>query len=194
MMGKLKRIAGMLAVLLVLAACGKEAPVDTNTVSVEKDGTIKTILIEDFTQAYYDADELRKMIDDEVADYNKEAGADKVTVAAFEPEEGRVRLELDFAGSDDYAKFNSREFFSGTAAQALALGMEIPDLVDAQGGETIASRKILENSAYKLVVTDEAQDVRLPGKVLYYSEGLTLKDKKTVTVSKEQEKAFIVYE
>ncbi|MBE5869823.1 MAG: hypothetical protein E7294_00965 [Lachnospiraceae bacterium] len=193
-MGKIKKTAGMVIILLMLTACAKEAPVDTNTVSVEKDGTVKTTLIEDFTQSYYNADELKKMIDEEVAAYNKEAGADKVTVATFEPTKDKVRLELDFADSDDYAKFNSREFFVGTAAQAQALGIEIPDLTDAQTGATISSGKLLENSSCKMVVTDEAQDVRIPGKILYYSEGLALKDKKTVTVPKEQEKAFIVYE
>lgn len=50
------KIFFIMAAVCILAGCGSETVPDRNTVSIQKDGTIRQTIIERFEQEYYDAD------------------------------------------------------------------------------------------------------------------------------------------
>ena len=194
MFKRFKKIALMILALSVLAGCGEQSRVEKSTISIGKEGALTVTLIEDFSESYYDQEELKTMIDKEVAEYNTKAGSDKIAVAAFEAADGKVRLEQTYADASDYAKFNGCDFFWGTVAQAYALGTEVPDMTGVDDSGKISGSKILENSEYHIVITDETYDVVVPGKILYVSEGVKAEGKDTAVIEEETEKAFIVYQ
>lgn len=51
--------------MLVFQGCGS-LKVDSNTISLQKNGRITEALVEDFSQDYYDEEELRSYIDSQV--------------------------------------------------------------------------------------------------------------------------------
>lgn len=193
-MKKSRIIIASLLMVLFLSACGEGGSTDTNTVSVDKKGVVTGTIIEDFAESYYDADELKRMVDKEIEDYNAKNGADSVTVKTYEAGDGRVRLVMDYASYKDYAGLNEKEFFAGTVRQAYDAGYEFADVKSADGNSTLSKQEVLENGDYKLVILEEAQDVKVPGKILYMSDGVELKDNKTATVKEEGGLAYILYQ
>lgn len=193
-MKKTTRIIVFMLTMLLLTACGASAKVETNTVAVDKKGVVTSTLVEEFAESYYDADELKKMVDKEVADYNATAGADSVTVDTFEVSEGKATLVRKFGTYKDYAALNDTEFFIGTVADAYDAGYEFDSVVSADGDTTLSKQQILENGDSRIVICEQAQDVRVPGKITYISSGVKIKDNKTATVTEEGSLAYILYQ
>lgn len=193
-MKKSRIIIASLLMALFLSACGEDGSTDTNTVSVDKKGVVTGTIIEDFAESYYDADELKRMVDKEVTDYNARAGEGSVTVKAYEAGEGSIRLVMDYASYKDYVGLNEKEFFAGTVAEAYDAGYEFADVKSTDGSGTLLKQEVLENGDYKLVILEEAQDVKVSGKILYVSDGVELKNSKTATVKEEGGLAYILYQ
>jgi hypothetical protein len=168
--------------------------VDTNTVSVDKKGVVTETIIEDFTEAYYDADELKEMVDKEVSDYNTKAGQDNVTVTEYEVADGKVTLTRTFASYKDYAELNGKAFFVGTVAEAYDAGYSFADTTSADGSTTLSKTSILEKGDSKIVICEEAKDIKVSGKITYMSDAVVLKDNKTATVTEDGELAYILYQ
>ena len=62
-MKKTRAIIVSLMMMFLLTACTGEKSADTNTISVDKKGTVTETIVEEFAQSYYDADELKEMVD-----------------------------------------------------------------------------------------------------------------------------------
>jgi len=178
----------------VLFGCAGESKVETNTISINKKGVVTGTIVEDFSQPYYDQEELKKMIDNEVAAYNSKAGADSVTVETYEVTDGKVTLSMDYASYKDYADMNEKDFFVGTVSQAYDAGYSFESIKSADGTTTVSEKEILEMGEEKIVICDEAIDVRVSGKISYISGNAEIKDNKTASIKEEGVLAFILYE
>lgn len=193
-MKKTRAIIVSLMMMFLLTACTGEKSADTNTVSVDKKGTVTETIVEEFAQSYYDADELKQMVDKEVADYNAKAGENSVTVKTFEAEEGKVKLVRTYTSYEDYAALNQSEFFVGTVAEAYDAGYSFEDMVSPDGSTTLTKQSVLENGESKIVICDVTGNVRVSGKITYISEGVKTQDNKTATVTEDGETSYILYQ
>lgn len=176
-----------------LVACGSTS-VDTNTISIDKKGVVTGTIVEEFGAEYYNADELKEMVDEEVSNYNTKAGTEQVTVESYEAENGMVKLSMTYAGYADYAAMNEKELFAGTVSDAYDAGYTFSELSSADGEETISKDDILEMGSDNIVICEEAQDVIVPGKILYVSSNVEATGNKTATVKEEGELAYILYQ
>ncbi|MEG1291498.1 MAG: hypothetical protein RSD28_04285 [Lachnospiraceae bacterium] len=187
---------GLVGIMLagLLTACGTSLKADCDTVYVKKNGTVIGAAVEEFEKDYYDADELKTFIQDEVAQYQKEH------------EKKSVKLFIKFKGYKDYQDFNNVTLFTGTVPQALAAGYdfatEFRKVKDTKLGDTVDNSKIL-SSDDKVVVLSEKIDVKVDGTIKYVSSAnvkikskdlVSLQSQETAETGNELSLVYVIYE
>lgn len=178
----------------LLCACQKETDVDTNTVIIDKKGQITEAIVEDFDQPYYNEEELKSQIESQIAAYNTQNGSeDAISLEKFELKEQKIFVNISFEDHSAYTGFNEKELFAGTVAQAYDAGYTFPQMKTTDGAE-ISQADVLELGEKHVVILEEQQQVRVPGKITHASEGVSLVDDKTAVNLNEGQKAFIIYE
>lgn len=192
------RLCVLLAALSVLCitGCGepKQIDVDTNSVMVDKKGIITQAIVEDFSQPYYNADELQKEIETKISTYNTSAGTeDAITLDRFELSDSKVlSVYIKYQAGSDYFNFNEKDFFAGTVAEANEKGNILPNM-KASDGSSVSESEILENGDYGIIITEEAQQILTPKPIAFVSEGVSIIDENTAVNLNEGEKAYVIY-
>lgn len=193
---KMLLLVGCIAGLL--CACGMlGGDVDTTTVSFDKDGKVTETIVEDFSQPYYDEEELKKDIATEISAYNSKSGdAEAITLGDVElGDDKMIRVEMNFKSCADYKAFNEKELFWGTVADAYSAGYEFTSMRDAvQEGVVLSAADVLEKGEMHMVILEEAQQVIVPGKICYISDGVSVIEEKRAINLNEGQNAFIIYE
>ena len=197
-MKKIKRILLVGCMASLLCACGAlVGKVDTTTVSFEKNGEITETIVEDFSQPYYDVEELKGDISSEISAYNEKAGdAEAITLGEVElDDDKKICVEMHFKGYADYKAFNEKELFWGTVADAYGAGYEFTSMRDVNQEDVVLSAAdVLEKGDMHMVILEEAQQVIVPGKICYISDGVSVVEEKRAINLNEGQNAFIIYE
>ncbi|MBE5858808.1 MAG: hypothetical protein E7301_01605 [Butyrivibrio sp.] len=159
--------------LIFACGCGSGATskLDTSSVAIKKDGSVESIIIDEFDKDYYDIDGLNEMTEEEVVSFNSINGEGSVSVASLDQKNSTVKMKLLFKDASSYAHFNSETLIYQTVSEAKAGGQTIAtDLVDKDGNpagaEEIAS---LENE--HVIITSNKTTVVCPYKIKYISSG-----------------------
>lgn len=177
--------------LMCLTACGDSLNVDNNAVYVKKNGKIIGVSVESFDKDYYDAEELEAFVDERVEEYLSDHKKKSVNVEEFSVEEGIAKLNIKYAGYEDYAEFNGVKMFVGSVPQAMAAGYDFNDtflkVEDGRLGSSLDRDELIEaseNSKFKVVILSEKLDVKVKGTVLYVSDDYTsLAARDTVSIA-----------
>lgn len=182
-----------LAIAGLLTGCGKSLEADRDTVYVQKKGSVTSAAIADFDKDYYDEEELKKYIDERVADYQEQHGEDSISIDKFSVEEGVAKLYINYKGWEEYQDFNEVTLFSGTVPQALAEGFdfnaEFTEITDGEAAGTVSKDKITDTDA-KVIILSEKVDVKVDGTIQYVSsQYTTMKAKDTVSIQLPEEAA-----
>lgn len=167
-------IALLLAAILCLTGCGSTV-IETDTLTLLEDGTATYTIISDFTEDYYDLEELKRMAQEEVTAYG--AG---VTITQALVEEGVLNFQYTFESLSHYAAFMQTACYHAKVSQALKDGYKSDTMLYSakDGSEIQMNDKSL--SGYNLFVWNEAVAVRCDGNVLYHSANVSVKGKKDV--------------
>lgn len=193
----MKKFISISLVILVLAGlltgCGKSLEADRDTVYIQKKGNVVSAAIADFDKDYYDEEELKKYVDERVADYQEQHGEDSVSIDKFSVEEGVAKLYINYKGYEEYQDFNEVTLFSGTVPQALAEGFDFnTEFTEIKGGEaagTVSKDKITDTDA-KVIILSEKVDVKVDGTIQYVSsQYTTIKAKDTVSIQLPEDAA-----
>lgn len=179
--------AGMLA----FAGCGS-LDVESNTISLQKNGKITEAIVEDFSKDYYDEDELKSYIDTQVKDFLSEEDSGGVKTSGYKVEDGKVNLTVRYDNADTYGAFTGVEIFSGTVVQAQAQGYKFDtDFVTVEDGKTTGTadtQTVLENDDMKTLIIRENTDIIVPGTIQYVSsEGTEVTAKDTVAMENKSD-------
>lgn len=92
-----KTFALVLCVLMLgLTACGSKAEenaeeTQVSSISIKKDGSISSKIIEDFSQSYYDVDGLKSMIETSIAEYKAQNSEAQVSLKNVRRRKGQSR-------------------------------------------------------------------------------------------------------
>lgn len=196
-------LAGLLTMLFV--GCGQTGgmeAVESETISVEKDGRITYYLVGDLDRDYYSLSELSAMAADETAQFNKSAGTDKAAVVdrveTLPENESRALIVYQFDGytsfNDFVKKFNKGEgnLFYGTVEEALKSGYRCTGLKNAADGTLITEEQLKQEGNKKLIITDEKVIVYCPGKVSCLSDGAVLREDGSVDASTAEGTVYIL--
>ncbi len=194
MNGRRRAIAVLTALgacVLALAGCSGETaeePIRTSTIVLAADGSFTQCRVEDFEREDYRLEELDGMIRQEVQDYLGGVSEEEGTVAVeqvshLEENRDRVMVALHFADSAVYGDYRAQvdqqpcELFYGTVREALAAGYDLaPVLRDVKKGTAITSEQLEKIGDNRVVIFEEALQIRCPSKVLYVSENVQITD------------------
>ena len=94
----------------MLAGCGKSLDADTDTVYVQKNGTVLSVDVETLDKDYYDETELKDYVTDAVSTYTGEHGKSAVKLENLSVKDGTATLKMKYKTPEDYTGFCS---FSG---------------------------------------------------------------------------------
>ena len=187
---------GIILVLAVMLLSGcREATFDAdeNTVYVKKNKTFIGALVEDFAEIYYDADELRTFIDNEIKAYNASVGAVNLEVSTYEVESNKAKLFINYTDAGDYAGFNGVTFFAGTVEEALSAGYNFDaSFIQVKDKGEVDSGTITSHNKYYVVITDEQNSIQVQGTIVYATSNVELVSK-SVAKTPGGEIAYIVF-
>ena len=210
-MKKWIRTACVFSVLLFsLCGCGKsggsqaagtEAETEnngSNLVTVKKDGVVVSTIEEAFVGEYFDEESLKQFVLQNAADYNAEAGDDRVVVKKLEIKKDRAVLTMEYKTAEDYSGFNGYPFFYGTVSEAYDAGYDLDVELYEAGFEadadtteetpSIRKEELLEMGSRKIIITQAPEDenltVKTSGKILYIN-GANLEKKNIATAGSD---------
>ena len=191
-------ITGLMpAMLLVMftgcAFSGNGGKLTANGISIDKTGVITQLIVEDFAQSYYNADELKGQIENRIKEVGGAQDHSLIRLKSFELSEDKtlsVRIEYDSA--ELYRDFNQKELFIGTVAGAADAGYSIPDLTKPDGG-SIASGELSDRQEQKILIFEEPLQIAPPAQILGVSEGMTV-TQDNVAVKEGEELGYVLYE
>lgn len=175
------------AVMLLTSACGNSGGDEVTSITVQKDETINSYIVESFEKGWYDGEELQQAILMEAADYNKTAGNGRINVEKIDVDSGVAKVRMTYQEAEDYAGFNHVVFFVGSAESAgkdYELNVVLSGTKDAN--DTVGRADILAMKNYKLLITDVQEPVFLDGKAEYISDNVTISsDRKSIQLSED---------
>lgn len=180
-------LVGLVLGTVLLTGCGsKMNSITENTIIIEKDGTISDVSVEDYSTGNYDMAGLEAFINDEIADYNSEAGDGSVVLEKLDTESELVKLQLSYSDIEDYNAFNNTDYvIEGLSAANLS-----GEFTSVSSGSQVRVADMTETDLQVLKVKD-AIDIVCKGKVLYYNGNVT-EENGTYTASGNGE-AVIVF-
>ena len=196
-MNKKTRRITLTAVLMLFAACltgcaqldqlqelipqlsQEEAWEPDRTAVTDEDGVIHETVMEALDQEWYSQSELEEMLSSSVDEYNRENGADAVTVDNFEVNEGQVVLTMTYRCAADYAAFNQVEFYQGSMLGAQMEGFLFDtDFHKVERGrikeEGVSASEPLSHKESQVLITQQPHVVCVPGRITYISGNGTL--------------------
>ncbi len=194
--GKRMAAAAVLACALILTGCGKEKTPEMDTVSIQTDGSIRQTIIGQFEKHYYDVDELSSMAKEKAGRYSD--GAEEIVCESVENQDGKIVIQMVYQSGEDYTRFNNREFFCGTVAEACAQGYSFGGMV-GKDGDSIAEDEITSAGDNQVVIVQtkpgEELDVNVYRKILYVSGDITRSGKTDAVIagSEETKISYIIF-
>lgn len=192
---------GALAVAL-LGGCSSKLDVEKNTVALQKSGKVLEAAVEDFSQSYYDEEELNAYIQEAVDSYTAENGKNTVSISESKVEEQKAYLTLKYDSCESFSGFTGIECFSGSVVEAQAAGYDFDTEFYAAGDEetgtqTVSSETVLQDDDLKVFIVRENSDIIVPGEIAYVSaEGTSIASKDTVSVQPKEadtDESILVY-
>ena len=174
---KRNRILGlMLLMILLLVGCGNSAEVKENTLILSDEENVSYVIISDFSEPYYNLDELKVMAQKEIDTYGS-----GVQIGSTEVTDGVLNFQYVFDSLSHYAKFMETSCYKSSVSNALANGYKADTkLVSAKNSSSTITMNDRSIGERNLFVWNENIAARCDGNVLYYSENLTLTGKTDV--------------
>ena len=203
-MKKFMMMGVLAAFILGMTACGTEdASVEENlmnSISIEKDGSIESIIVEDFTESYYSVEDLKNMIQDTITDYRNQDPDSEITLETCEMVDQKVKVVLKYNSADTYSGYNSETLFVGTVQEAYAEGYDMNMSLTGtdKEGTKIGRQELLnmgENHIMIMenVIKDGTLRVNCYDTILYTGNGITPIAKKKVDVEPTKGYSVIVF-
>lgn len=198
-MKKLSQLIIILVAAVMMVGCaGTSVAEQGNSVQIEKDGTITGSLVDVLDQSYYDVEELKSMIVDEIAEANNAQGSTVVELSDYKCDDaGNVKVKIKYVNTDAYIAFNGKTFFSGDAVTAKDTYGLNGNFLNVQDGKLTTDEAVVSEDA-KVVVLSENLNVYVPGKIVAITDNVEITGKKSASVKLadedgEEELAYIVY-
>lgn len=198
-------VVGILAALtLGLSACAKgDVQVEEdvmNSLSILEDGSIKSIIIEDFSENYYNVDDLTKMILDTISVYQKEDPDSSIVLETCEMVEQQVKVVMKYNSAEAYNGYNNEDLFVGTVQEAYGEGYDLNMTLTGTDKEAskIGRQELLGMGENHIMILENTMDegmlrVNCYDTILYTGDGVSPIEKKRADVTKTQGFRVIVF-
>lgn len=191
-----KTIAMIILCIPFLFGCGNSF--DTSSMTLTKDGIVKSYIVEDFSAAYYDASELEQSITADINSYNADYENEVIKLKEFVVEEGILNATITYENADVYEEFNEETLFFGSMSEAIEKGykFDVPFYSVTDPTQKTDYDTIKKENNYHVVIFTEPVNVKVADKVVYISDGLQKGDgaKEVMVTDTTKEIYYIIYE
>ncbi len=183
-----------LCIVIMATSCSKkELEANTDTIFIEGAHNIIGVIVEAFDKPYYNGDELKGFIEGELSLYNSEVGSSAILLNKFEVTNEAAKVFLQYASYEDYKNFNEVEFFVGTVEEALEAGYDFDEEFLNYAKLSKASKEdVTEKKKNKVLISDEDIMLQINGTILYISDNVQEKSKKSAQL-KGEALSYIIY-
>ena len=190
--------------LLALAGCssGREFTPTGNSMYISKEGLLSTAFVVEVDQAYYTEADMLAFCEAEVREYNRSKGASDTAYQEQAAEEEvlpvaiqsltfgqEAMLILNYAAAEDYLAFNEQDENRAKsliyAAAKNTTGLPDIALVSTKDGTKIAAGSIIGDGKLQILMVEGPQNVQVQGKLMYYSENVTVTGEDTAVTADE---------
>lgn len=204
-----------LAMISVICASGLTACSALNnsgemvtSVSINKDGSISSRIVDDFGEDYYDEEGLKSMIEDAIADYGRQSPSSTVTLKTCKADDNMINVEMEYGDYKAYSGFNGENFFAGTVQEAYEAGYDLDfelSPVDNKDTGVISKQDILNMGGNHIVIMEREsgdegdafiiEPVRINcfDDVLYVGEGISSVSRKSVDYTLNDGTAVVLF-
>ena len=194
----------LVAFVLGVTACGAEGTSTeegiSNSISIKKDGSIESVIVEDFTESYYNVDDLKAMIQETIADYGKQDPNSEIVLETCEMVDQKVKVVLNYNNADAYSGYNNEILFVGTVQEAYEKGYDLNMTLtgtDTEGAQ-IARQELLNMGENHILIMEnvlEEETIRVNcyDTILYTGDSVTPIAKKKADVGPTQGYSVIVF-
>jgi hypothetical protein len=190
-MKKLKLFTLVFIFLFILVGCKnaysslKLDNIKTSTILVKGNGEVQAAVVEKFNKSYYDKDDLKNYINTEIKLFNDFAGSNVVKLGKFQVKDNVSSLLITYKNMEQYAKFNHIDAQYMTVEEAESKSLLPFTFKNAKNNEDIGKDKVLEKEKYKVLILNEKYDVKVDGKIKYYSNAEPLNSEMVHTSGKK---------
>ncbi|MGN0361650.1 MAG: hypothetical protein ACI4ET_02305 [Bilifractor sp.] len=171
------------AVMFATAGCSLPNSIENTTVSVGEEGNVTENIVESKDDEDYTEDDLKQYIQDAVTSYDS-GNKGSVKLESCSVDDNSVTIRMSYASMDDYSGFNNVTAFLGTLAEAENAGFSMDqNFLDGYGNA--ADPDVLSSRAkeWKVLILSEPVMVRLPDKILYATDNVTITGRLTATIN-----------
>lgn len=171
----------------------KLSDVSESTILLLGNGSMQGASVEEFDKSYYDKDELKEFIKNDIETFNaKDDHADAVELKDFNVADQTAKVLFSYKSIDLYNEYNSSNIQIMTMSEAIE-GNVLPDtLLDAISGGEVAKADVTANSEYMVAVVNELINIKTEGNIKYYSEAMLMNEQTAQSI--EGKNTIIVYE
>ncbi len=172
---------------LMTGCAGESDDQNDTTLYISSKGEITHHIVESFDKSYYNEDELRNGINEQIEEYCKDKGDDSpVKLKELKILDGVATAELTFKDYSDYAAFNEVELFYGTIREAMEANYPTDvTLKSVEDNETIGKYEFEALADNKIIVTGESLLIRTPEKIAYTTANIDVIDKTTAKMASD---------
>ena len=209
-MKKFSKILPLAIMVLLLGGCGKTT-VEMTTIAIQKDGTIRHTMVEDFGEE--SVEELEKLMSEKAADYNNNnsAGAGGVTVDEVEAGDGVIRVVMTYPDAAAFDGFMNMDvvavdpalrapFFYGTVEDAYEQGYDLEIEMHSSEDDSALQGKgdLLAMGKNRIIIYDSEMNLGAPVQIstqdelLYISDNVAVAGKNVVEIAETDELAYIL--
>lgn len=185
--GKALIFLASLITCLMTGCFGGNDDLNDTTLSISSKGEITHHIVESFDKSYYNEDELRTGINEQIEKYCNEKGDDSlIKLKDLKILDGVATADLIFKDYSDYAAFNEVDLFYGTIEEAIAADYPTDvTLKSVDDDETIGKYEFEALANNKIIVTGESLIIKTPGKIAYTTANIDVIDKSTAKMASD---------
>lgn len=176
MMKKIQLILVAAAIMCIAFGCTNyEKEYSRNTLIVKSNGSLVEVAIEDFNDSPVQADELVSYIEEQITDYNEEAGKKYVKQLSINTEDmSKAELVLKYKNIDSYNGFNGLECILADFSEVKESALE--GSFKSAEGKTVKSSDLTDTDRATVLILSEKTDVVFDGELLYHNGEVQVED------------------
>ncbi len=196
----------MIILFISLTGCSKEAnlitvekgtdkvfankDIERNTILVKEGGELQVAIVEDFDKDYYDFEELKGFINEEIDNYNSENGAKSIIFEVAEIRGNKIIVVQTYSDIEHYLAYNNIEGGLMNVTSAREDSESLPEVFYNSKGKDISRDEALKKDKYMIMKIKENTDVVVDGKIMYYHNAKFI-DSSTLEANDEEGTVFI---
>lgn len=174
-------LAGTLGV--GLAGCSLPNSNENTSITADETGMLTETVVEAVEEDSFTEEDLKSYIEQEIADYSASGGG-KVSLTKCSVTNSTAETVMTYETCEDYANFNHVACFLGTIQAAEDAGYDMDQAFVDKRGEAADKEVISERAKeWKVFICEEPVQVKLPDKILYATDNVTITGRLTATVN-----------